>query len=177
MTTAVLLAPGPSLSEAVVGTVAAAVARGAVHCVGAITSAFPLAPWADFLAANDGAFWRKFGGAHDFAGRKFSTNLIAGVEQVRAPGVTTSTSSGVLAMEIARARFRAARILLVGFDHRGTHYFGPYINLANTPPGRRQVHAHQFSMWGKMHPEVEVLNCTPDSALTCFHSRELSTCW
>jgi hypothetical protein len=176
MTTAVLLAPGPSLSEAVVGAVAAAVGRGAVQVVGAITSAFPLAPWADFLAANDGAFWRKFGGAHEFAGRKFSTNRIAGVEEVRAPGVTSSTSSGVLALEIARARFKASRVLLLGFDHRGTHYFGPYLHLANTPACRRAVHAWQFDLWRRMHPEVSVVNCTPDSALTCFPHGDFAAC-
>jgi hypothetical protein len=176
MTTAVLLAPGPSLSEAVVGAVSAAVGRGAVQVVGAITSAFPLAPWADFLAANDGAFWRKFGGAREFAGRKFSTNRIEGVEEVKATGVTSSTSSGVLALEIARARFKATRILLLGFDHHGTHYFGPYINLANTPAQRRAVHAGQFDLWRRMHPEVEVINCTRGSALTCFPLRSLVEC-
>jgi hypothetical protein len=176
VTTAVLLAPGPSLSETVVGAVAEAVARGRVQLVGAITSAFPRAPWADFLAANDGAFWRKFGGAHDFAGRKFSTNVIAGVEQVQATGVTTSTTSGVLGLEIALARYHARRVLLLGFDHRGTHYFGPYINLTNTAEARRLVHAGQFDLWRRMHPDVEVINCTPGSALTCFPHREFAAC-
>lgn len=168
MTTVALLAPGPSLTEPTVARVRELVMTAAVSAVGCVTSAFPRAPWADFLAANDGAFWRKFDGAHGFAGRKFSTNDIQGVERFRTPQVTSAVSSGVLALEVARVKYAAMRVLLFGFDHHGSHYFGAYTNLANTPPARRAVHAGQFNLWARMHPEVAVVNCTPGSALTCF---------
>lgn len=168
MTTAALLAPGPSLTETTMARVREMVATASIHVVGCVTSAFPRAPWADFLAANDGAFWRKFEGAHAFAGRKFSTNDIAGVERFRTPQITSAVSSGVLALEVARVKYGATHVRLFGFDHQGTHYFGPYANLANTPAPRRAVHASQFDLWRRMHPEVTVVNCTPGSALTCF---------
>lgn len=168
--TVVLLAPGPSLTPEAVAKV-----RGMV--VGVVTSAFPLAPWADFLAANDGAFWRKFKGAKDFVGRKFSANHIDGIERVKSPLVGSSTSSGVVALEVARTRYQAERILLLGFDNHGTHYFGPYKDgLSNTPPARRLAHAKQFEQWGRAHKGVTVLNCTPNSALECFPRKELDEC-
>lgn len=165
-----LLAPGPSLTHEVVAKVRHLM-------VGAVTSAFPLAPWADFLAANDASFWRLFKGARDFAGRKFSANHIAGVERVQSPVVGSSTSSGVLALEVARTRYQGETILLLGFDNHGTHFFGPYSGgLSNTPPSRREAHAKQFEQWSRAHKGVTVWNCTPDSALTCFPRKELDEC-
>ena len=69
---------------------------------GVITSALPLAPWANFLAANDVAWWRKNPQGFDFAGGKYTANEIAGVTKVEAPGIGTSSNSGVLALEVAK---------------------------------------------------------------------------
>lgn len=48
----ILLAPGPSMSQALADSV-----RG--HRVVAINNVYELAPWADCLAANDLSWWRK----------------------------------------------------------------------------------------------------------------------
>ena len=52
----VLLAPGPSMSQALADSV-----RGCR--VGAVTSALPLATWAEFVAASDVSWWRRMGAA------------------------------------------------------------------------------------------------------------------
>jgi hypothetical protein len=137
--------------------------------VGVVTSAYPLAPWADFLAATDAGWWRNYPGAIRFAGAKYSAAKICDeVEQIKTPHVGLSSSSGVLALEVAKQR-GATRILLLGFDHKGTHYFGPYKNgLRNTPDRRRKEHAEQFAQWGRVNKDIEVINCTPGSALSCF---------
>ena len=55
MTTWALLAPGPSASAEDAERV-----RAAGIPLGVIGNAFQLAPWADFLAATDSAWWRKY---------------------------------------------------------------------------------------------------------------------
>ena len=158
----ILLAPGPSMSQALADSV-----RG--HRVIAINNCFELAPWADALAANDLSWWRKHPEAKQFAGAKYSANRIGdGVEQVRSPLVTSCSNSGVLALEVAK-RQGATRILLLGFDMHGTHYFGKYTNgCTNTQPRRRLVHQQQFSRWARANKGIEVLNCTEGSALKGF---------
>lgn len=155
-----LLAPGPSMSQALADSV-----RGCR--VGVITSAYPLAPWADFLAGTDAGWWLRTPDAKKFAGDKYSVGRI-GDEVTQVREVTTSTNSGVLALEVAKQR-GATKILLLGFDHHGTHYFGPYTNgLRNTPERRRREHMMQFAQWGRENKGIEVINCTEGSALKCF---------
>lgn len=166
----VLLAPGPSMSQAVADSV-----RG--QKVGVVTSAYPLAPWADFLAATDVQWWLKNPEARKFAGRKFSPNRIGdGVEKIRTKLVISCCNSGVLALECAK-RLGATRILLLGFDMGLGHYFGQYTNgLSNTTAQRRVVHHAQFASWAKANRDIEVLNCTPGSALQAFPMARLEDC-
>jgi hypothetical protein len=134
--------------------------------VGVVGNCFELAPWADFLAANDKQWWWKHPQALEFRGRKFSANRIDGVEQ--AGKSRTCWNSGVLALQVA-VNLGAEVIRLHGFDMQGTHYFGPYTNgLANTRPHRREVHKKQYQVWARLNRNVKVINCTPGSALDCF---------
>lgn len=162
MTSHILLAPGPSMSQSFADSV-----RGCR--VGVVNNCFELAPWADFLAATDVKWWLRYPQARKFAGRKFSPNRIGeGVEQVRTARITSACNSGVLALECAR-RMGAKRILLLGFDMGLGHYFGQYTNgLGNTTKERRVVHHAQFAAWAKANKKIEVLNCTPGSALQAF---------
>jgi hypothetical protein len=69
-------------------------------------------------------------------------------------------NSGVLALECAK-RFGATRILLLGYDMRGSHFFGPYANgLRNTTERKRTDHLRQYAKWGRANPDIEVINCT-----------------
>lgn len=164
MTLAILLAPGPSMSRELADSV-----RGRAM-VGVITSAWPLAPWADFLAATDASWWRKTPEAVGFAGRKFSPGSVSGVEKVRLP---CDRSSLVVGMEVAKL-LGATKIALLGVDHHGTHFFGPYTNgCRNTSLKRRGDHAAQYAHWAKRNAGIEIVNCTPGSALTVFQLAQI----
>lgn len=154
-----LCAPGPSMSAELVESL-----RG--QRVGVVGLVFELAPWADVLIANDQEWWSKYPHAFDFAGLKFSANRIPGVAFCE-PGAT-NWSSGVLGLQ-ALTNLGASVIRLHGFDHHGSHYFGPYTNgLANTPDYTRVIHLKQFHAWARVNSHVRVINCTPGSALDCF---------
>ena len=160
MTTWALLAPGPSASKALAD-------RLLGFKVGAIGNAYQLAPWAEFLAATDGGWWRKHPDAKEFAGDKYAMHGVSGVELVRIPPIGIC-NSGVLGLEVAKSK-GAKRILLCGFDMHGSHFFGQYTNgLRNTSPGQREQHKKQFKAWAFANRKVEVINCTEGSALTCF---------
>lgn len=158
-----LLAPGPSMSPDL-----AASLRG--RRVGVVGNCFELAPWAEFVAANDLSWWAAYPAAMKFAGRRFSSHKIVGVEQLQSS--RHNWNSGVLALAVA-AWMGATVVRLHGFDMHGSHYFGPYENgLRNTPRDRREVHKQQYAQWGRQNRSVSVINCTPGSALTCFPFHE-----
>src|SRR5690606_16196507 len=84
-----------------------------------------------------------------------------------------SVNSGVLGLEVARSK-GASRILLLGFDMHGTHFFGPYTNgLSNTTDQRRRMHLAQYDRWAARNRGIEVFNCTAGSALKCFPEARL----
>jgi hypothetical protein len=130
------------------------------------------APWAHALVAQDRAWWKLHGNALDFAGRKFSTNKIQGVEQIKSDFLISSQSnSGALALLVARNVFGATDIELHGFDMRGTHYFGKHPEpLRNTTLERFRTFKDQYALIGKHLSKrgVKIVNRTPGSGLRCF---------
>lgn len=160
MTAWVLLAPGPSASAGLAERL-----RG--FRLGVVGCAYQLAPRADFIAATDSAWWRNYPDAMALPGQKYTMHTVAGAEHVRMRGYGI-VNSGVLALEVAK-RLGTTRILLCGFDMHGSHFFGQYTNgLTNTTEQRRRLHLKQYAKWAKANPQIEVLNCTPGSALRCF---------
>lgn len=140
--------------------------RGNRVCV--VGNTYELAPWADVLVANDAKWWRLHPEAHGFAGRKFSANKIAGVEQIQPNTYGSRSNSGVLALDCLR-NLGATRVVLLGFDMHGSHFFGKYTNgCANTNDQRRRIHLAQYARWAKRNQDIQVINCTPGSALQCF---------
>lgn len=68
---------------------------------------------------------------------------------------------------MAAVELGAARVLLLGFDMRGAHYFGPHrAPLKNTDAARFEKFKRQFAAYRP--PGVEIINCTPGSALSCY---------
>lgn len=162
-----LLAPGPSAT-----TEDAERVRAAGIPLGVVSSAYPLAPWADFIAATDGAWWRRYADAKQLPGAKYTMHNVRHVERVKVPGYV-AVNSGVLGLECAK-RHGATRILLLGFDMHGSHFFGPYTNgLSNTSEAKRRMHLSQYARWSRANRGIEVFNCTTGSALKCFQEARL----
>lgn len=161
MTTWALLAPGPSATKEM--------AEKVRHLrLGVIGCAFQLAPWADFIAASDRGWWMKHPDALKLDGRKFSMSAFNQTEKISLPMLGSVCNSGVLALECAKM-LGATEILLLGFDMKGSHFFGKYTNgLRNTTPLQRANHMKQYEQWARANKGINVTNCTKGSALTCF---------
>jgi hypothetical protein len=178
--TVAILASGPSMSEGL----AARVHEAGLHTI-AINSNWKLAPWADIIYAADVDWWHHADNraALSLPGLKVSCQPVRGVLQLQNTGragfderphcIRTGGNSGYQALHIA-AQARAARVLLLGFDMHekaGCHWHGPHpLPLRTTP-------APLFARWCARFAElapvlaargVDVVNCTPGSALKCF---------
>lgn len=175
--TVAVLASGPSMSLQV-----ATLARRAGAAV-AVNDTYRLAPWADVLYGADADWWRRNPQARDFPGLKVCADdslLWPEVLNLRHTGksgfdpdptcIRSGGNSGYQAVHVA-AQAGAARILLCGFDMGGGHWHG-----APAPAAER------FTTWIKHFATladglgargVEVINCTPGSALTCFQRMPL----
>lgn len=163
-----VLAPGPSLSKEIVDRV-----KGRQVC--AVCNAYELAPWANLLVANDRVWWREHPAAREFVGRKFSGGVIQGVELVKPCTFGVPSNSGVLALDAVR-NLGATKIVMLGFDSQGSHFFGEYKNRCrNTPERRRLEHRLQFQCWAAGNKSVKVVNCTEGSKLTAFQFASLDS--
>lgn len=173
MSTFAILATGTSMSQKVADSV-----RGRCGVI-AVSDAYILAPWADALVSQDKAWWRYHTDALEFQGRKFigvPPDNVHGVEQADCTGIISSgTNSGLLGCHVAVSAFKATRILLLGLDLQGSHFFGKHPEpLKNTKSARFEVMRKQFAEWP--HAGVEVVNCTSGSSLTCFPFGDLDAC-
>lgn len=168
---AAVLCTGPSLTAEQVEAVRV------LPIVVAVNNAYQLAPWAHALAAIDARWWSVYPEAKQFAGRKFSANRIDGVEQmIRQGHLQSDTCSGVIGLEAAKL-LGATRVLMLGLDFKGSHYFGHYPSpLSKTPPHQWAVHRRQFGFWRKHNTDVEVVNCSPGTALDVFPTADLHAC-
>jgi hypothetical protein len=143
----------------------------------AVCNAYRLAPWAEALVCADRTWWRVHSDAENFPGRKFTHGKVAGSEKLRVTDeFRPGSNSGYWAMGIARD-LGATKILLLGFDMRGSHFFGRHPSpLRNTSDAGFRRHLEQFKSW---RGGCEVVNCTPGSALLQFRfgilSDELAT--
>lgn len=179
------VAPGPSLTSETCD-------RLAGRCqVLAVNNAYQLAPWADWLYACDNRWWETYHAdvANRFEGECWTQSPDAardfGLQHVRMAPVSTrherlSTTPGVIhggynggyqAVNLA-LHFGATRILLVGYDMRVVagrhHFFGEYREptLART---------REYERWARAYDSIrpadyglEIINCTPGSAIKAF---------
>lgn len=182
--TSVILASGPSLTDA---QVAQALASSA-HVV-AINATYTRALTADVMYAGDLLTWKHYHNAakRDFEGQLWTQDPTAAeryklhrIKGVNLPGlghkhIHLNGNSGFQAINLAYL-FGSRRILLLGFDMRlgpgGQKHWHP-----DHPSPLMQ--AQTFPEW--MHNSkrlavdleaegCEVVNCTPRSALTCWRT-------
>lgn len=175
--TAVCLGGGPSLEREDV-----AYCRGRARII-AVNDAYRLAPWADVLYACDAKWWRWHDGVPDFAGLKVTLEapefpslkrLAQGAERGFEPEPTrlaTGRNGGYQAIHLA-VHFGAARILLLGYDLRlvdgRSHWFGGHPVATKPEVYARMRPCFESLVVPLAERGVEVVNCTPGSALACF---------
>jgi hypothetical protein len=181
----VVIASGPSLTVADVEA-----CRGQrVIC---INNNYLLAPWANVLYACDGCWWDWHNGAKDFKGRKFTQDLEAAqkyglhyIESVDEDGLSRDrgyihkgSNSGIQAINLA-CHFGAATIVLLGFDMQATggksHWHGRHPNeQCDYGPWHKWLRKFDRVALDAKAMGVEIINCTRETALTCFPREPLS---
>lgn len=160
----------------------------------AVNDAHRMLQWADVLYACDAAWWKEYDGALEFKGERWSSHSDTyagdhklalanrwGLSLVRGAAIRGFSfdphrihygeNSGFQAINLA-ILFGCTRILLIGFDMHAKgkrHFFGNHpATLRNADP---KVFIKNFNMAAtdlKQHPEVQIINCTPGTALDCF---------
>lgn len=187
--TVCILGGGPSLTAAQVEA-----CRRRVRVI-AVNTSYQLAPWADILYFCDEAWygwWRDSESFRNFGGIKVALQNarswewdkeIKVLENYGGPeaqtglceirdGVYTGRNSGNQAIQLA-AHLGAKRILLLGFDMRAdgprTHW-----HMTHRRPTPPEDFKNSMLPWFAPLVEplrrrgVEVVNCTPGSAIDCF---------
>ncbi len=159
MTTFAVLGTGPSMTLETANRV-----RGSCKVV-AVSDAYRLAPWADAIVSHDPAWWAAHPEAFRVSGRRFCGRHTCQTELIPTDrSFPSDCNSGLEGMRVAYL-LGASRILLLGFDMHGSHFFGKHqAPLQNTTPTRFKMFMRQFERWNK----CSVINCTPGSALDCF---------
>lgn len=195
--TCAVLASGPSMSQAVADAVKGRCKVIAVNNQGIDTVVDDvlhpaLAPWADILYAADRRWWiENQKNARTFAGIKVTIEPVGGSERLhfddvfilknagkdvlfdpRPTHLGGGGNSGFHAVHLA-AHLGATKILLCGFDMKagptGQHWFGEHPWCRDLKMcfdifiDRFERSANAFRKQG-----VQIINCTPDSALKCF---------
>jgi hypothetical protein len=169
MTTWAVLATGPSMSVEL--------ARSVMHkcAVVVVSDAYKLAPWADAMVSADRAWWVANPEAHKMLCPKycgFTIDTPPGVKKL--DDAISGSNSGLLGIKVAISK-GAKRVLLLGFDMGGSHYFGPHQPpLKNTKPERFNIFIEQFRRYRPK--DVSIINCTPGSKLDAYPMKALDAC-
>ena len=175
--TIAILAGGPSLTPEDVHA-----CRGRARIL-AIKDAIRLEPDADCLYACDEKWWRHHGPRLSYDGPRFALEMgaapwaqvlkIAGDTglELQPDGLKTGRNSGYQAINLA-VHLGARRILLLGFDMQPVngqhHWFGAHPYRASDPPYALFLRCFPTIVEPLQDAGVEVINCTPGSALDCF---------
>lgn len=178
--TIVVAGSGPSLTAADLEFCRDAGARVIV-----VNDAYRLAPWADCLYAADDKWWRPREGVPTFAGLKYTIapcrKIWPGLQVVQntgrdgleqaSTGVKTGSNSGYQAINLA-VHFGAKRIVLLGLDMHGDHFFGSHPDRSR-PPFTVCLAAFPTLVEPLKALGVEIVNCAPGSAITAFPKARL----
>jgi hypothetical protein len=177
-----ILASGPSLIPQDVELV-----RGKGTVI-AVNRTIDLAPWADILYACDLTWWRNYN-PPDFAGKRYSIHAgeqygcetlpFAKRDGLGKDRIHSANNSGYQAINLAYL-LGAKAIILLGYDMQATwgrkHFHKDY--------PKHMSNATALNSWARYFPAlardleaegVKVINCTRETALTCFERRPLES--
>lgn len=144
----------------------------------------------DILYACDEAWWNHYDGVPGFAGikatqaerpaRRFGLRWLKLEGQKglnKKPGhISSGGNSGHQALNLAY-HTGASRILLLGYDMGGKHWFHDRPGIFNkNSPFSAWVKDFEFIARDLEAQGVEVINCSLNSALRCFKKIELADC-
>lgn len=186
--TGVILAGGPSLTAKEFRHVARTrLSAGSNVRVFTVNDACYLAWWADWLHASDKKWWLlhrqtapKFPGFRtcmdDGVQESWARRLNYTIEKhtgyrggfAEEPDkVATGGHSGYQAIQIA-VKTGCAKVLLLGIDMKGTHWFGEHEDRVS--PDWNETGLPWFPTIVEPLEErgIEVINCSPNSAVDCF---------
>jgi hypothetical protein len=181
--TVVCIGGGPSLSQTQLDQVHASSAPAI-----AINNAYEVAPWAAILYGADLQWWEWHDGAREFEGIRITTDIKAAARfnLIYMPGDRREgfsldparlsygpercSNSGYQAINLAILG-GARRILLIGYDMRvvngAAHWFGEHPNGQRSPYAAF-VRGFDTTREQVIRLGVEVVNCTPGSALKAY---------
>jgi len=188
--TLILIANGPSLNRGQVNTARAAWIEGRCRVIGC-NDAYRIAPWVDGLYAADGGWWD----VHIEPVRDHHIALLWSQDQPACVrwglwhvparvdvGMSTDSGqihtgregghSGYQLLNLAM-HLGASRVLLLGFDCHATngrtHWFGDHPDsLRVASPYAHFAAAYDLAAPTLRAAGVEVINCSPGSAITAF---------
>lgn len=187
--TIVCLGSGPSLTQEDVNY-----CRDKARVI-AVNDTYKLALWADVLYACDAKWWAW---AHnpklhprfpEFQGLKYALTpnsaRFPGVQVLKKTGIDgfepnptglrTGRNSGFQAINLA-VHLGASRIVLLGYDMGGKHFFGNHPD-GSAPPFADCIKRFATLVAPLAELGVEVINCTRKTALTAFPQRSLMSLW
>jgi hypothetical protein len=181
------LASGPSLTAE---DAHACLGRGTVI---AVNDAYQLAPWAEYLYSSDWAWWFRHQGVPGFQGTKvccppydpppeWNVHIERDHRLVGPVELQAGWNSGLSAINLA-AILGADEIILLGYDHRAPdpgqpeHFFGDHPSEIRELRTDKYQHFHKLADWtaqNRLTPAgVDVINCSRQTALTCFRRANL----
>lgn len=169
MTTFICIASGPSLTQA-----DCELALRSGYPVIAVNSSWKLIPECQYLFAADCDWWDKYHGTLQtdaifwtVSGR---AQLRYGINLFQPPDCDTF-NSGQRAIQLA-AHLSAQRIILLGYDcslENGTHWHGDHpAGLKNPDVNTTARWIEEFSRTAKSLSDLEIINCSRQTTLTCF---------
>ncbi|RZN97043.1 hypothetical protein EVV10_26355 [Pseudomonas aeruginosa] len=136
---------------------------------------FRLTPWADALWAMDKVWWERYAAEAkaNFCGELLT--LSANPFGIKTARIEHYRNSGGGAVSLAIAR-GAKRIILTGYDMQKTngqsHWHGDHPKGLGSA-GKIAEWPSEFERLKRTNPTIEIINCTRETALTCFARRPL----
>lgn len=162
---------GPSLTA---GDCAAIENSG--HPIVAVNTSWKAVPSASILFAGDEAWWAANSSTVESQAVRWTCNTSAslkyGLRLFKSSG--RHWNSGLCAIELAEF-LGAEKIVLIGYDcsvRRGVHWHGKHDKTQNPTSGVCQSWIAQFKQLSH-RAKVPIINCSRDTALTCFPRVEL----
>lgn len=172
--TFICIASGPSLQRA-----DCLLAARTGHKIIAVNSSWQMAPECHHIFASDYAWWQRYHDEINIAAQRWTVSVRAknryGLKLFKPPA-EGAFNSGQRAIQFAAHR-GAQRIILLGYDctlKNGAHWHGEHPGKMHNPTHEEVNRWHSdFSALAVELPDVEIINCTRHTALTCFPTNTL----